>query len=204
MAASTLIDKDAFRERLAALVDDGSLSLALGDLEDFKAINDKHGYATGDRLLELVTRYLKQHLPDGSVLSRIGGDEFACVLPGAAPEDALLLLEDVRQGLGGSKHDLGDVKLRVGIRFGVASYPHHAEDAPDLLSAAEQALVRADALGGDRVAIYVEDKMVMKSNYYPRAQLDRLGRLAEATGRTEASLLREALGDLLDRHRDQI
>ena len=204
MTASALIDRDAFRQRLAELTDEGQLSLGLGDLEDFKAVNDKHGYATGDRLLELVSGYLQERLPDDAVLCRIGGDEFACLLPGAAPEDALLTLEGIRSDLSARKHDLGDVKLRVGIRFGVASYPHHAEDATDLLAAAEQALVRAAKLGGDRVAIYVEDKMVMKSNYYPRAQLDRLSRLAEQAGRTEASLLREALGELLDRNRSRL
>lgn len=53
--------------------------------------------------------------------------------------------------------------------------------------------------GGGRVALYVEEKMILESNYYPRADLDRLAKLSGATARTEASLLREAL-DLLFRH----
>ena len=53
------------------------------------------------------------------------------------------------------------------------------------------------------MAIYVEDRMTLKSNYYPKAQLARLAALADRLGKTEASLLREALADLLDKYRDQ-
>ncbi len=49
------------------------------------------------------------------------------------------------------------------------------------------------------MAIYIEQKMVLKSNHYSRAHLDRLARLSNVTDRTEASLLREALDDLLDK-----
>ena len=63
--------------------------------------------------------------------------------------------------------------------------------------------MRGKREGGGRVAIYLEEKMVLKSNYYSRAELDRLARLAGATERTEASLLREALNDLLGKYRMQ-
>jgi len=49
--------------------------------------------------------------------------------------------------------------------------------------------------------MYIEEKMTLKTNYYSRAALDRLARLSAKTNRTEASLLREALDDLLDKHR---
>jgi predicted DNA-binding protein len=58
--------------------------------------------------------------------------------------------------------------------------------------------------GAGRGVIYVERKMTMKSNYYSRAMLDRLAKLSAATSRTEASLLREALDDLLAKHRDRL
>jgi hypothetical protein len=54
------------------------------------------------------------------------------------------------------------------------------------------------------VAIYVEDRMTLKSNYYPKAQLARLAKAADRLGRTEASLLREGLGDVLTKYRDEI
>ena len=67
--------------------------------------------------------------------------------------------------------------------------------------AANEALARGKREGGGRVAIYVEEKMVLKSNYYSRAALDRLSKLAARTNRTEASLLREALDDLFTKLR---
>ena len=70
--------------------------------------------------------------------------------------------------------------------------------AADLMQAAGEALMRAKREGRGRSAIYVEEKMVLKTTYYRRAALDRLSRLATATGRTEAMLLREALDNLLD------
>jgi hypothetical protein len=58
--------------------------------------------------------------------------------------------------------------------------------------------------GRGRVSIYVEDKMVLKSNYYPKAQLARLATLSERLGKTEAALLREALADCLEKYRDSL
>lgn len=77
-----------------------------------------------------------------------------------------------------------------------------AEEAAPLCEAAREALDHAKSEGRGRVAIYVEEKMVLKSNYYSRAQLARLSGLARALAQTEASLLRLALTDLLNRHRE--
>ena len=64
--------------------------------------------------------------------------------------------------------------------------------------------MRAKREGRGRVAIYVDEKMTLKSNYYSRANLDRLSKLSGATSRTEASLLREALDDLFQKYRDEL
>ena len=90
----------------------------------------------------------------------------------------------------------------IAATFGVAARPPHASSVTDLVACANAALMRGKREGGGRVAIYVEEKMVLKSSYYPRADLDRLARLSAATGRTEASLLREALGDLFGKLRE--
>ena len=64
--------------------------------------------------------------------------------------------------------------------------------------------MRAKRDGRDRVAMYVEEKMVLKSYHHSKANLERLAKLSSATDRTEASLLREALDDLLDKHKDAL
>ena len=74
----------------------------------------------------------------------------------------------------------------------------------ELYRAADEALLRAKREGRSRACIYVESKMVLKSNYYPKSQLERLAKLSAALGRTEASLLREALDDLIEKYRGEL
>jgi diguanylate cyclase len=88
--------------------------------------------------------------------------------------------------------------------FADRNSPLHGTTAEELWRAAGEALMRAKRDGRDRVALYVEEKMVLKSNYYSKANLERLAKLSSATSRTEASLLREALDDLLYKHRDTL
>jgi diguanylate cyclase len=92
----------------------------------------------------------------------------------------------------------------VSASVGVAANPPHGTTAQELYRTAGEALMRAKRDGRDRVAMYVEEKMVLKSNYYSKANLERLAKLSSASDRTEASLLREALDDLLDKHKDAL
>lgn len=88
--------------------------------------------------------------------------------------------------------------------MGLAARPAHASEYADLKRAADEAMVRAKREGRARACIYVESKMVLKSNYYPKSQLERLSKLSGALGRTEASLLREALDNLIERNRGEL
>jgi hypothetical protein len=91
----------------------------------------------------------------------------------------------------------------ISATFRIAAWPPHAAATGDLIRCANAALMRGKREGGGHVVVYIEEKMVLKSNYYPRADLDRLARLSAATDRTEASLLREALDDLFENHRGE-
>lgn len=169
----------------------GPLALALIDLDDFGSINDSQGHQAGDRVLAAFERTLTGSIGPDHEVWRIGGDEYAVLAPGGSAEALLIVMEEVRT------HVEKDPAQPVGLSVGVAALPAHAPDAAELLKAAGHALFRAKRGGGHQVAIYVEEKMVLKSNYYEPAALHRLSRLSERTGRTEASLLREALDDLL-------
>ena len=103
---------------------------------------------------------------------RLGGDEFAVVLPGTSAENAVVLLEELRRHLAGMAVDgVGDA---VSASVGIGANPPHGTTAEDLYRAAGAALMRAKRDGRDRVAMYVEEKMVLKSNYYSKANLERL------------------------------
>lgn len=182
-------------------VEKGPVAVAAGDLDGFKAINDTEGRDVGDAVLASVEAMLSKALPDATVV-RTTGDLYFIVLSGMGPEAALLALETFRSKHLAKRLEAKGRKLAVSITFGIAAYPHHVEEPADLPAAAEEALHRAKATAHGTSAIYVEEKMVLKSNYYPRGQLARLSAVAKAVGRTEADILREALAASLERYRD--
>ena len=196
------LDVSEFVEQVQAAVGERALAVALVDLDEFGALNDRCGHDAGDRVLAAWERTLQGSLPSDATVARIGGDEYAVALPGLSAESALIMLEEVRSHY--ASHPVEGVEVPLNASIGIAARPPHAQEIPELVRAASEALMRAKREGAGRVAIYVEEKMTLKSNYYSRATLDRLNKLSNATGRTEASLLREALEDLLQKHRDRL
>jgi diguanylate cyclase (GGDEF)-like protein len=178
------------------------LAVAVADLDRFGDVNTRLGMEAGDRVLATFERTLSGSLGPDVVIARIGGDEYAVALLGTSAESALIQLEEVRAHY--ASHGVEGVDEPVNASFGIAARPPHAEDTADVLRCAAEALMRAKREGSARAVIYVEEKMTMKSNYYSRASLDRLAKLAATTSRTEASLLREALDDLFTKHRDKL
>ena len=176
--------------------------MAVADLDRFQQVNIDHGVEAGDRVLTAFEQTLAGSLPSDAMIARISGDEYAIALPGTSAESALIQLEEVRTHY--SSHGVSGVDASLDASFGIAARPPHADDTSDVLRCAAEALMRAKREGSGRSVIYVEEKMTMKSNYYSRAMLDRLSKLSSATSRTEASLLREALDDLLAKHRDRL
>jgi diguanylate cyclase len=179
-----------------------ALAVAVADLDRFQQVNDDLGFEAGDRVLAAFEQTLVGSLPDDALIARISGDEYAIALPGTSAESALILLEEVRTHY--ASHGVAGIDAPLDASFGIAARPPHAEVPADVLRCAAEALMRAKREGSGRSVIYVEEKMTMKSNYYSRAMLDRLSKLSAATHRTEASLLREALDDLLSKHRDRL
>ncbi|WP_337844279.1 GGDEF domain-containing protein [Thermus sp.] len=128
-------------EREAARVERGErpFSLVLLDLDDFKKVNDERGHPEGDWLLKEVARYLKDHVRQGDLVGRWGGEEFAILLPATDSLRAERQAERLREGL---------KALGVTASFGVAGY---RGDLQDLFRRADEALYRAKAQGKDRV-----------------------------------------------------
>ena len=206
MATTTVAkvaDRGVFLAELEGQLHRGgaAVALALTDLDNFAAINQTRGRDAGDAVLKAWDRVLRTNIPRGGSVARLGGDEFAVVLPGTSAENAVVLLDELRRHLAGMSVEGVDA---LSASVGVAANPPHGTTAEQLYRAAGEALMRAKRDGRDRVAMYVEEKMVLKSNYYSKANLERLAKLSLASDRTEASLLREALDDLLDKHKDAL
>ena len=194
---SKTVDVDHLVTKVDQAVAGGAVAVALTDLDRFGELNDLQGREAGDQVLQVWVDTLVGSLPDDAIVGRLGGYEFGIALPNASAENALILLEEVRSHL--AEHPVAG--WTISATFGVAARPPHAIETEDLFRCASEALARGKREGGGRVAIYIEEKMVLKSNYYSRGALDRLSKLAGRLNRTEASLLREALDDLFQKLR---
>jgi len=198
-----LLDRPSFERAAAAVTDRTALAVAVTDIDHFKELNDEFGSAAGDEVLRSFERTLTGSVPGEAIVGRISGDEYGVALPDTSAESALILLEEIRSHFG-AREATATIPRRVQVSVGIAARPQHGKTVPELMRAADEALFRAKREGKSRVAIYVEDRMTLKSNYYGKASLERLAKVSTATGRTEASLLREALDDLLTKHKDQL
>lgn len=130
------------------------LSVIMVDVDHFKRFNDDHGHDAGDALLAELGRLLRGHVRVEDVPCRVGGEEFAIVMPGAAAKDALRRAEELRE----AAHRLRIVHRGVSlgalsISLGVAAFPEHATVSDALLRAADSALYRAKREGRDRVVV---------------------------------------------------
>lgn len=174
------------------------------DLDGFHELNSAHGRACGDAMLLAIAAALRAAMPERAVLSRYSGDEFAGALPETRLDDAFTLAEEFRRRVAALRPD-GWPDVGITCSIGLAAYPGHGADDVELVRAADQALYTAKLTGRNKVALPLADsRMVTKTSHYTATQLERLARLAKLVGRNEATLLREALDDLLKRYNDQL
>ncbi len=127
------------------------VAAAMLDLDRFKRINDGWGHAAGDAVLRGAARSLRAALRPGDVLGRMGGEEFALVLPGLTAEEALPILDRLREAVQRAvPHPAGGTE-RVTLSGGVATVPRpHMPALEEALAAADAALYAAKEAGRNR------------------------------------------------------
>ena len=129
------------------------LALLLADLDDFKLVNDRFGHHTGDEALRALSGVFRAGLRDVDLAARLGGEEFAVLLPETDEAGAAGVAERLRTGL--EALDIegpAGASLSVTASFGVAVYPE-VRTSDELLTTADAALYRAKADGKNRVAL---------------------------------------------------
>ncbi|HJL17041.1 MAG TPA: sensor domain-containing diguanylate cyclase [Sandaracinaceae bacterium LLY-WYZ-13_1] len=155
-ALTGLGSRRSFDERLeemaaAALIDGPSVGLLLIDLDDFKHLNDTYGHPAGDKVLGEVGRRLGAALRPGEGF-RYGGEEMAVVLAGVRQESLTAAADRIWKAVTDEPVDLpGAPRVRIGCSIGGALLPGRAEDAPGLVQAADDALLRAKKEGKNRI-----------------------------------------------------
>ncbi|RWN23601.1 MAG: GGDEF domain-containing protein [Mesorhizobium sp.] len=128
------------------------VALVIADLDHFKSVNDSFGHASGDRVIETFAGFLREAAAAQHVAGRIGGEEFAIILPGTNLAAARLFAEGTRSAFGGLPIDGLPADNRCTASFGVAEL-HPSEDFADLMRRADQALYQAKNAGRDCVRV---------------------------------------------------
>ncbi len=129
----------------------GSLSLLVGDLDRFKSLNDRGGHAAGDRALQRFGALLKASARRIDTPARIGGEEFALIVPDTGVDGAIRLAERLREEAAGA---FAGEPAPLTVSFGIAVSPDQGQTVDDLLQAADRALYDAKELGRNRCEIY--------------------------------------------------
>jgi diguanylate cyclase (GGDEF)-like protein len=126
-------------------------SVLVGDIDGFKEFNDRLGSHAGDVALQRIALALDRGRRKFDGLARVGGEQFALVLPGTDESDACDIAESLRRGLG---EEFASEKVPITISFGAATYPHHGETPGSLLHCADEALHAAKVNGRNRTVLY--------------------------------------------------
>ena len=160
-ALTGLANRSLFLERVtqymrSAVTGGHKLALVLIDLERFKNINDSVGRPSGDALLKQVAEWITADMGDPNLVSRVGADHFAVVLPDLKKAgDVARLLEKTTQAFQEHPFHLNDATFRIAAKSGVAVFPDDGTTADTLFRNAEAALKKAKA-GGDRYLFYTQ------------------------------------------------
>jgi len=128
-------------------------SLVMFDLDHFKQVNDRYGHAGGDLLLCEFARRMRQDIRKVDTPGRLGGEEFAILMPGTRPEEAAAFAERLRRALEGTTLESDKGPIRATVSIGISVLGKEDETPECALNRADQALYRAKEAGRNRIEI---------------------------------------------------
>lgn len=128
-------------------------TVALLDLDHFKQVNDRHGHAMGDAVLKAFSAVLLEVLRESDLAARVGGEEFAVLLPSTSAQEALIPLERIRQMLAERVVRLGEHEVSVSVSIGLCEWRDGLGSPDAWLAQADQALYAAKDGGRNRLCV---------------------------------------------------
>jgi diguanylate cyclase (GGDEF)-like protein len=146
--AMAVLEKEAARAQRDTSY---KLALVILDLDFFKQINDEHGHLAGDGILKQLTELAAERVRGSDTLARIGGEEFALILPDTTAEEAWQLAESIRETIDGKIFRIGEEEKPITLSAGVATWQPEMESISELLRAADRQLYQAKSSGRNRV-----------------------------------------------------
>ena len=153
-----LLKHSSIKDRLAQEFDSADrqgtcLAMVMLDIDHFKKVNDRWGHLIGDQVLKTLAQLLRQRLRRQDSIGRYGGEEFAIVLPGCTAENALQLLNDIRQRFSEIHFKHKQHSFTVTLSMGIAT-KDQCSDTGSLLAAADSALYVAKDSGRNQVQLF--------------------------------------------------
>lgn len=127
-------------------------SVAVGDLDFFKRINDTYGHLAGDKVLRLVSRVLVKNLRSSDFIARFGGEEFVILMPSTTAEEGEKAIEKLRQAISKSPFNFHGQPVTITISFGVTQ-TQESDTKDALFDRADAALYKAKQEGRNRICI---------------------------------------------------
>ncbi|MCP4701154.1 MAG: EAL domain-containing protein [Gammaproteobacteria bacterium] len=153
-----LLFTDRLKQALArAIRHKGKLGILLLDVDRFKLINDTLGHSIGDILLKQIAKRLQGGIREMDTVARIGGDEFAIILPELNPKfDLKSVANKILAMFTNSFHSDGK-QYYLNVSIGLSCFPEHGEDAETLLRNADGAMFRAKEMGRNNYQVYRQE-----------------------------------------------
>jgi diguanylate cyclase (GGDEF)-like protein len=157
-ALTGLFNHRTFHDRLRqevmrASAEHDTVALVMLDMDDFKKVNDVYGHGVGDELLLQVADVLRASVRASDVVARIGGEEFAIIIPSGDVRSSIALAERVGQQLGRLEAEAAG---RLTVSTGVAVGPEHAANPRELVACAEAAMMTAKTRGNGLILPFDE------------------------------------------------
>lgn len=153
---TNIANRRAFDSRLDTVIErtdsDGAGCVAIFDLDHFKLVNDRFGHAAGDLVLQRFAEIARERMREKDLVARIGGEEFAVILPGATMDQALLVCDRLRAAVASATVVVATGSIGMTVSGGVAAYDA-ASIAEHVMAQADAALYRAKLAGRDRLAL---------------------------------------------------
>ncbi|MEN8177616.1 MAG: GGDEF domain-containing protein [Pseudomonadota bacterium] len=155
-----LLNRRAFDQELMKVSDEANqsrenLGLLIIDIDKFKRVNDTYGHLIGDKVIRFVAQQISNNIKGKDIVARIGGEEFAILLPSTQLDNARMLAESIRKNIERSKLKRADTSEPIGgvtISIGVTAYKH-GEITDDFIQRADDALYKSKNSGRNRVSI---------------------------------------------------
>ncbi|MBK5222189.1 MAG: sensor domain-containing diguanylate cyclase [Acidimicrobiia bacterium] len=141
------------REVIASAAEGSHLSVALIDVDHFKAVNDTYGHAIGDQVLADVAQLLASQVRETDVVCRYGGEEFVVLMPATTADEAARRADRWRRAVASLDSPAAPGHAHLTVSVGIAVAPLHASMGDGLLRAADEAMYAAKSGGRDRVVV---------------------------------------------------